>query len=135
MSSAPFMLNLTNPLLRRQNQVNFIDVVLIPWWRATTRIFPGLKICYKNLLSNRNYYDSNSDSVAPSPESMSSTVNSPAPPTGGQGGSQRSSVSPPGQQEKKQGEEYEEPQSARTDQQDQGQEEEEDGHGQDEEEQ
>ena len=76
------MQNLTNPLLRRQNQVNFIDVVLIPWWRATTRIFPGFKPCYKNLLVNRAYYDShsnNNDAIAPSPQSLSSTVNSPVP--------------------------------------------------------
>ena len=114
------MLNLTNPLLRRQNQVNFIDVVLIPWWRATTRIFPGLKVAYKHLLSNRNYYDANADSVAPSPESMSSTVNSPAPMTG-QRGSQRSSISMPSQENKQQsGDEHDqEPESARTDQQDQ----------------
>lgn len=79
---AEFMQNLTNPLLRRQNQVNFIDVVLIPWWRATTRIFPGFKPCYKNLLINRAYYDSHSnanESIAPSPQSLSSTVNSPMP--------------------------------------------------------
>jgi hypothetical protein len=47
-------------------------------WRATTRIFPGFKPCYKNLLVNRAYYNSSDSSVAPSPQSLSSTVNSPA---------------------------------------------------------
>lgn len=80
------------------------DVVLIPWWRATTRILPGLKVCYKNLLHNRAWFDALSaaalsndaraDSVAPSPESMSSTVNSPPRTASGQcATSQRSSVS------------------------------------------
>ncbi len=107
---AAFMQNLTNPLLRRQNQgqcsvlengrkrcarvpaeqltnppyslfflpllVNFIDVVLIPWWRAVSRIFPGYKACYKNLIVNRAYYNSSEQSAAPSPHSLSSTVNS-----------------------------------------------------------
>lgn len=34
---AEFMQNLANPILRRQNQVNFIDVVLIPWSGERTR--------------------------------------------------------------------------------------------------
>ncbi len=56
--------------------VNFIDVVLIPWWRAVSRIFPGYKACYKNLIVNRAYYNSSEQSAAPSPHSLSSTVNS-----------------------------------------------------------
>jgi len=74
---AEFMQNLTNPLLRRQNQVNFIDVVLMPWWRATVRLFPGFKPCYKNLITNRAHYHSSDASMAPSPQSLSSTVNKP----------------------------------------------------------
>jgi len=74
---AEFMQNLSNPVLRRQNQVNFIEVVLIPWWRATTRLFPGFKACYKNLLVNRNYYanTTHATSAQPSPQALSSTVN------------------------------------------------------------
>lgn len=79
---AEFMQNLSNPLLRRQNQVNFIDVVLVPWWRACTRIFPGFRACYKNLLVNRAYYNNSDEehSTAPSPQSLSSTVNLPPQP-------------------------------------------------------
>ena len=80
--AAEFMQNLSNPLLRRQNQVNFIDVVLVPWWRACTRIFPGFRACYKNLLVNRAYYNNSDEehSTAPSPQSLSSTVNLPPQP-------------------------------------------------------
>jgi cytochrome oxidase assembly protein ShyY1 len=50
----------------------------MPWWRATTRLFPGFKPCYKNLIVNRGYYASSEQSPAPSPQSLSSTVNTPA---------------------------------------------------------
>jgi len=50
------MKNLDNPQVRAQNQVNFIDFVLIPWWKPFVKCFPSLKHCFANLLSNRSYY-------------------------------------------------------------------------------
>jgi len=52
----PFMKNLDNPQVRAQNQVNFIDFVLIPWWKPFVKCFPSLKHCFANLISNRSYY-------------------------------------------------------------------------------
>jgi len=52
----PFMKNLDNPQIRAQNQVNFIDFVLIPWWKPFVKCFPGLQQCYVNLGANRSYY-------------------------------------------------------------------------------
>jgi len=54
---APFMQNLTNPRVRAKLQTNFMDFVLIPWWRSFIRFFPSLDHCNKRLLTNRGFFD------------------------------------------------------------------------------
>lgn len=53
---APFMVGLSDPVVRAQAQVNFIDFVLVPWWRSVVRIFPGMRHCFEQLMVNRKYY-------------------------------------------------------------------------------
>jgi len=55
---AGYMQNLSDPVIRYKNQVNFIDFVLMPWWRSVVRIFPTAEQCFKNLMDNRAYYES-----------------------------------------------------------------------------
>ena len=60
----PFMQNLSDPTVRIQNQINFIEFVLVPWWRSVARVFPDLRVCYERLLENRMKY---SDQLRRSP--------------------------------------------------------------------
>jgi hypothetical protein len=54
---APFMKNLDDVVTRNKNQVNFINFVLLPWWKNMARLVPGFKQSLEILISNRDYYD------------------------------------------------------------------------------
>eukprot|EP01006_Ploeotia_vitrea_P035219 TRINITY_DN65846_c8_g15_i1.p1 TRINITY_DN65846_c8_g15~~TRINITY_DN65846_c8_g15_i1.p1 ORF type:complete len:850 (+),score=454.44 TRINITY_DN65846_c8_g15_i1:192-2552(+) len=53
---APCTVGLTDPLKRAALQVNFIDVLLDPWWDGFVRLFPNMSACYAQLMHNRDYY-------------------------------------------------------------------------------
>jgi dual 3',5'-cyclic-AMP and -GMP phosphodiesterase 11 len=71
-----FMQNLTDPVQRAKNQVNFCDFVLIPYWRSVVRLLPQLKSWYLNLLTNRQYYKmlANPDVAAASSKTTSASM-------------------------------------------------------------
>jgi GAF domain-containing protein len=66
-----FMENLTDPYRRAQLQVGFIRFVLLPWWTAMARVFPGLKPALDQLASNCEQYGL----MAKRPEGTPATVN------------------------------------------------------------
>jgi len=73
------MQNLHDPIVRNQNQVSFIDFVLLPWWRSMCRLFPGLTPCYDNLLANRKFYDRMAKSLLRGGTGTTSTSSDTAP--------------------------------------------------------
>lgn len=52
------MQNLSDIKTRAKLQRNFIQFVLVPWWKAMARLFPSMKRCYMSLLVNERFYSS-----------------------------------------------------------------------------
>jgi hypothetical protein len=63
----PHMNRMLQTAHRYQMQVNFIDFVLRPWWKAMARVFPPLSECLTQLKSNRNTFSERA--VSRNPES------------------------------------------------------------------
>jgi len=53
---SPFMLELDVPMKRYKSQLFFCDVILKPFWKTLSRLFPGLESCFKQLETNRSKY-------------------------------------------------------------------------------
>jgi len=54
---SPFMLELDLPTKRYKSQLFFCDVILKPFWKTLSMLFPGLEICFKQLETNRDKYE------------------------------------------------------------------------------
>jgi hypothetical protein len=49
------MQNLNDPYTRAKLQVNFIDFVLVPWWKGVSRIWPGISTLSISITSIRSF--------------------------------------------------------------------------------